>query len=150
MNELFAALYENNWFGLYNQDFPLIFDNLFDNSGYILMGLSFILIPLVCLSLFYFLWKYPYGKIWHWLVWLLVIILIVSGVSYGIANTEIFASNNQALNDALNDASTGYDNYAASLPLKYALFNGALTLVLGFLYSLVLKQISKIQIHLPF
>lgn len=150
MNEIFAALYENKWFGIYNQDYPLIFDSFFDNGGYIKLAMSFILIPLICWLLFYYLWKYPYGRIWHWFVWLLVTIVVVSGVSYGIANAEIFASNNQALNDAIADASTGYENYAATLPLKYALFNGILLLFVGFFYSLVMKQFSKIQIHLPF
>ena len=149
MSDVFATIYET-WFGLFNSTYTLIFNHLFDNGGYIQLGLSFILIPLFCWIIFYFAWRYPYGKIWHWLVWLLITVIIVSGISYGIANTEIFASNNQALNNAIGNPSTGYDSFAVSLPLKYSLINGGLTLIIGFIFSLFMKQFSKIQIHLPF
>jgi len=150
MNRIFAALYENNWFGIYDQNYPLIFDTLYDNGGYVKFGVSFILIPFICWLLFYRAWKYPYGNLLHWLVWLAITIVVVFSTTYGIANMEILASSNQALNNAISNSSTGYAGYSASLPLKYALFNGSLTLVIGFIYSLILKQYSKIQIHLPF
>jgi len=34
--------------------------------------------------------------------------------------------------------------------MKYALSNSLLALVIGFIYSLIMKQFSKIQLHLPF
>jgi len=137
-------------FGIFNNLYFLIFQHLYDNGGYIKLGLSFILIPLVCWVLFYYLWKYPYGKLWHWLVWLAVTVLIVFCAAYGIANTEILGSDNLALNEAIADASTGYGDYAATLPLKYAMANSLLALIIGFIYSLIMKQFSKIQLHLPF
>lgn len=149
MKDLFAPIYEK-MLGIFHQDYVLIFDQLYDKSGYIKLGLSFFLIPLICWFLFYYFWKYPYGKIWHWLVWLFITVVIVSSISYGIANTEIFASDNQALNSAIAASSTGYQKYAEMLPLKYALYNGLLTLIVGFLYCLVMKQKSRIQMHLPF
>ncbi len=149
LNEIFATIYET-WFGLYNADYDLIFATLYDEGGYQKLGLSFVLIPLTCWLLFYYVWKYPYAQLWHWLVWLLITAVIVAGISYGIANTEIFASNNQALNDALADESTNYKNYAETLPLTYSIYNGLFAIVLGFLYSLVMKQFSKIHTHLPF
>lgn len=149
MKEIFATIYEV-WLGLFNQDFDLIFSNLFDNGGYIKMGLSFVLVPLVCFLLFYYLWKYPYGKLWHWLLWLGIIFIIVFGVTYSIASGEIFSSNNQALNDAIADSSTGYQNYGSSLPFKYALWNGMFSIIMGVIYSFFMKRFSKIQIHLPF
>lgn len=148
MREMFATIYET-WFGLFNQAYDLIFRTLFDDGGYIKFGLSFILIPLICWGLFYFAWKYPYGKIGHWLIWLLVTVVFVFGATYAAANISIFASNNQALNDAIADASTGYKDYADKLPLMYAAFNSLLTLIIGLVYSLIMKQFSKIQIHLP-
>jgi len=150
MNELFAAIYENTWFGIYDTNFSLIFATLYDNASYTKLGLSFLLIPLICWLLFYYFWKYPYGKIWHWLAWLFITVVLVSSISFGIANSEIFASNNQALNDAIADSSTGYQGYADSLPFKYALFNGSAALLIGIIYSLLMKQFSKIQMHLPF
>jgi len=149
MKDLFAPIYEL-LFHLYEAKFSLIFDTLYDYGGYIKLGLSFVLIPLVLLLLFYYVWKYPYGKFWHWLVWLGLIAFVVAGTSWGIANNEIFASNNQTLIDALANPESGYGEFAKTLPLKYTLANSILTLGISFIYSLILKQFSKIQIHLPF
>jgi hypothetical protein len=149
MKDIFAPIYET-FFGLYNQAYDLIFRTLFENGGYVKFGLSFIFIPLICWLLFYYVWKYPYGKKIHWFIWLFITCVIVFGVTYSIANIEIFASGNQALKDSISDASTGYKKFADNLPLQYALYNSLLTLVIGFIYSLFLKQFSKIQIHLPF
>ncbi|MCF8299330.1 MAG: hypothetical protein K9J13_17405 [Saprospiraceae bacterium] len=149
MNDIFAIIYET-LFGLYESQFSLIFDTLYENGGYNLLGLTFILIPLIMFAAFYFLWKYPYGKFWHWLLLLLIVFLVTGGISWGISNNEIFLSNNQALIDALADPESGYEEYANTLPIKYALFNGLLSIVAGFIYSLIMKQFSKIQIHLPF
>lgn len=148
MTDIFATLYES-LLNLFNQKFSLIFSVLYDDGGYIKLGLSFILIPLVCWLLFYYLWNDPYGKLWHWLIWLGIISIIVFAVSYGIAKMEIFSSNDQALNNAMADTSTGYQNFAASLPFTYALYNCIFALILGLIYSLIMKQWSKRQIHLP-
>lgn len=148
MKNFFSMVYES-WIGLYNSNFDLIFTNLFEHGGYITLGFTFILIPIILWSIFYFLWKYPYGKLWHWFLWLIVSAIIVSIISYSIANTEIFASGNQALNDAIADETTGYKNYASSLPLSYALYNGLFAIIIGIICSFLMKQISKVQIHLP-
>ncbi len=149
MNELFGTLYDTV-FGIFDNKFFLIFQHLYENGGYIKLGLTFVLIPLVCWILFYYLWKYPYGKLWHWIIWLVVTVLIVLGVTYGIADAAIFGSDNQALNEALADAETGYENYASALPFRYAMANSLLAAILSFIYSLIMKQFSKVQIHLPF
>lgn len=147
MKDLFATLYENI---IYETDYYLIFQNLFDNGGYINFGLIFIFIPLVLFLLFYFAWKYPYTKLYHWLICLILAFIITAGLTWNIANMEIFTSDYQPLNDALNDSASGYMEFAETLPLKYALINGGISIVLGFIYSLFLKQFSKVQIHLPF
>jgi len=150
MKNIFATIYET-WFQLYDSQFDLIFTNvLYRDGGYIMFGLLFILIPLVLWLLFYYLWNYPYGKFWHWLVCLIITMVIVAGSTFGIANNEIFVSNNQALIDALADPESGYEQFAKALPLKYALINVLLTIGIGFIYSLILKQFSKFQVHLPF
>ena len=77
MNEFFGTIYDTV-FGIFANKYFLIFQHLYENGGYVKFGLSFILIPLVCWILFYYLWKYPYGKLWHWLVWLVITVLIVS------------------------------------------------------------------------
>lgn len=148
MKDLFAPIYET-WFGLYNQNYDLIFTTLYNDGGYVKFGLIFTLIPLILWLLFYYVWKYPYGRIWHWLVWLLITFIIVFGLTWGLANSEIFASSNQGLIDALADPTSGYEVYGSSLPIKYALINGSLSIIVSIIYSLIMKQFSKIQIHLP-
>ena len=149
MNNFFATIYETI-FGLYDSQFSRIFDTLYDNGGYNLLGITFIFIPLIMFAGFYFLWRYPYGKIWHWFLWLIIAFLITSSISWGISNNEIFLSDNQALIDALSDPETRYEEYANTLTIKHAFFNGLLSIASGFIWSLLLKPFSKIQIHLPF
>ena len=149
MNEFFGTIYDTV-FGIFANKYFLIFQHLYENGGYIKFGLAFILIPLACWLLFYYLWRFPYGKKWHWILWMVVTVFIVFVTTYIVAGNEITGSENQALNEALADASTGYSDYASTLPMKYALSNSLLALVIGFIYSLIMKQFSKIQLHLPF
>jgi len=149
MKDILAAIYET-LFGLYNQSYDLIFTTLFNEGGYLKFVLSFVLIPLVCWLLFYYVWRYPYGKWWHWLIWLIVVTVIVFGTTWGIANSEILASSNQNLIDAIANPESGYEAYAQTLPMKYATINSILTVALSIIYSFVMKQFSKVQTHLPF
>ncbi len=131
-------------------EFQVIFDHLYDYGGYNKMGFAFIIIPFILFLPFYFLWNYPYGKGWHWLVWTGIILLLTAGITFSIANVEIFASSNQNLIAALDNEQSGYQDFASALPLKFALINVLLSLIVGFLLSLGMKQFSKLQIHLPF
>jgi beta-lactamase regulating signal transducer with metallopeptidase domain len=149
MKEFFASIYETI-FGVFDVKYSLIFSTLYDYGGYIKLGLLFILIPLLFYVIFYFAWNFPYGKFWHWALWLVISCIVVFICTSGLANTEIFASNNQQLTDAINDSESGYKQYASGLPLVYSWINTGLALVLAFIYSLILKQFSKIQMHLPF
>ncbi len=148
--DLLAAIYET-LFGLWNKSYDLIFTTLYNEGGYLKFVLSFVIIPLACWLLFYYVWKYPYGKWWHWLTWLIIITVVVFGTTWGLANSEILASSNQNLIDAIADPESGYEAYAASLPLKYATINSVISVVISILlYTPILKRFSKIQIHLPF
>jgi len=148
IKDLFAPIYET-WFDLFDPAYRLIFSTLYNDGGYIFFGLAFLIIPLVCWLLFYYAWKYPYGKLWHWLLFMLIVIVIVFASTWSIANTEIFASNNQDLIEALNDPDSGYKDYATLLPMKYGMINSLLSLAIGIIYSFIMKQFSKVQIHLP-
>ena len=147
MKDIFAPLYE---LFFYDGNYSVIFDVLYIDGGYITFGLLFILIPLFFNLLFYFVWRYPYGRFWHWLLWNIISTVTVFGITYSCANTAIFGSTDQNLLKALGDTASGYEQYANSLPIKYACLNGCLALLVGFIYSIFLKQFSKIQIHLPF
>ncbi len=149
MKELFGAFYETLW-GIWNQNYQTLFSTLFDFGGYLKLGLLFILVPLLLWLLFYYAWRYPYGRIWHWGLWLVIICGVVFAASWGLAYSEIFSSGNPALSEALNDPASGYAPYAAGLPVTYGLVNTLSSALLGFIYCLILKQFSKIQMHLPF
>jgi hypothetical protein len=149
MKDILAAIYET-LFGLYYQSYDLIFTTLFNEGGYLKFVLSFVLIPLACWLLFYYVWRYPYGKWWHWLIWLIVATVVVFGTTWGIANSEILASSNQDLIDAIADPESGYEAYAQTLPMRYATINSILTVGITIIYSIVMKQFSKVQTHLPF
>lgn len=149
MKDILAAIYET-LFGLYNQSYDLIFTTLYNEDGYLKLVLLFVLIPLACWFLFYYIWKYPYGKWWHWLIWLILVTVVVFSTTWGIANSEILASLNQNLIDAIADPESGYEAYAQTLPMKYARINSILSIVISIFYCFVMKQFSKVQTHLPF
>ena len=149
MKEFSATVYET-WFKLFNQDYNLIFSTLFDDGVYANLVLSLLFISFLFWALFYYFLTYPYGTFLHWIGWLIISALVVAIVTYSLVNAGIFSSSNQSLNDALADSSTGYADFGESLPMKFAFYNGILTLFIGFIYSMVLKQFSKIQVHLPF
>jgi hypothetical protein len=149
MKDLFAAIYETV-FGLYNQAYDLIFTTLYNDGGYSKFVATWVLIPFFCWLPLYWLWRYPYGRWWHWLLWLTVTVILVFGTTWGIANSEIFASSNQDLINAIDDPESGYEAYAKTLPMKYATINSILAVVITIIYSLVMKRFSKSQTHLPF
>ena len=140
---LFSIFYEffEKIFGFYNANFSIVFQNFYQSGGYTTMGLILLFIPLVVLLLFYFLWNYPYGTKIHWSLTVLVIAIIVAGSTYG------------ATRSALESSLTSTENiaeFASLLAINYSLLNGALAVIVSFLYSLGLRPFSKVQMHLPF
>lgn len=149
MNKGFATLYEN-FLGIFDQRFKLIFYTLFEEGSYTYIGLCFIVPAIILLFIFYYVWSYPYGKFWHWLFWLLVITLVTFGLTWSLSNEFIFNSSSKQLDALLGDPNSGYEEYALTLAVKYALWNAGFSIILGFIYSLLMKQFSKVQTHLPF
>jgi len=129
--------------------YNLIFAHLAEQAVYLRFELLLVLIPLVCWFLFYFVWKYPYGKIKHWIVWLIITVVILFLATHNVAHKAIFDSHNMALNESIADTSTGYDNFASSLPGKFAFINSMLGLIISIIYCFIMKQFSKVQTHLP-
>lgn len=145
-------LYENieNLLNIYKIDFDYIFQTMFENGTYNYLGLVFIFVPLVLLLAFYLIWKYPYGKLWHWILYVIIIAVIVGAVSWQVTYSAIFNSGIIELEELINSNTDGYADFAFSLLPKYALINSVLAIFVSFIYSLILKRFSKIQIHLPF
>ena len=149
MKEFFAMLYDT-WIGIYNSSYQLIFDQLMASDSYTYFALIFIGVPLVILILFYFFYNNPYAKWWHWLIAVAISALIVWIATRQVAYTSIYETSNMALNGALADQKSGYDAYARPLPFDYAHYNAGMSLIISFIWSMLLRPFSKIQKHLPF
>jgi hypothetical protein len=148
LSDWFGFIYDRV-FNIYNVNFQTpVFQYFFDSGFYVKLGLIFIFIPLVLMAIFYFFWKYPYGKWLHWLIWYVVTILVVLGGTFGYANQFINASNAQEMITCYNVHECA--EYIKGLPMEYAKTNAFLGLIVGFIGSLILKQFSKVQTHLPF
>ncbi len=141
---IFPSFYEffENIFGIYDDRFSIVFQNFYQYGGYNDMGLLLIGVPLIISGLFYLVWKYPYGTIFHWIIMIVITACIAAGSTYG--TTRL------ALADSLISPDPNIVDFTNLLVLKYTLLNALLSLLVSFLYSLVLKQFSKVQMHLPF
>jgi hypothetical protein len=141
---IFAPFYElfEQVFGIFDNQFSMVFQTFFEKGGYNNMGMLLLFIPLIFLLLFYLLWKFPYGNFWHWLIYLGVIALIVGASTFG--------SVRLTLAKFLVDSNPLIADFTGNLVLKYAILNACLSLIISFIYSLILSRFSKVQMHLPF
>ena len=146
----FLVLFYEKFLGLFNQDYYLIFEALKEYNGYLYMFLSFTIIPLLIFILFYLLYKNPYAKLLHWVITLVFSAVATGIVAWWIANNQIFNSYSPDLIEALSDPELHYEEYAKGLCRQYAIYLFVLSLIMGFIYSLIIKRFSKNQIHLPF
>jgi len=147
-SQLFGAIYDTI-FGIFNVNFHVpVFKFFFESGFYIWLGLIFIMVPLAFMFVFYYLWFYPYGQWWHWLILFVIAILVVFGTTYGYSRSFILGSNAPEMIGCYNVPACS--DYIQSLPMKYAWVNTILGIVVGFISSLLLKQGSKVQTHLPF
>lgn len=153
MRDFFAMIYEIEGL-IYEQNYFLLFKELYRGNGYILLGLSMVFIPLLLFMLFYWdsrlPWGNPYRKKFNWIIWLVFTAAVVGGVSYAILYPALFNSGDPALIQAMSDPTTGYYVFAEKLTVHLSVLNGAYSLVTGFLWSLLLKQKSVLHIHIPF
>jgi len=140
MNNIYEFF--ENAFGIYDNQFSMVFGTLFDKGGYNSMGMILILIPLGFLSLFYLLWKYPYATHWHFLIFVGIISLTVAVLTY--------SSVSLTLAKLLIHSNPEIADFTKALVLKYAILNAFLSLVVSFICSLFLRGFSKVQKHLPF
>lgn len=151
MSSIFAPLYE---LFIYDPNYQLIFDQLYEGTGYFIMGIIFIFLPAVIMMTFYWDYKFGYrnpywGRI-AWFIWLILAVIISSVLTYASAYNFIFGSDNAPLNMALNDPNLNYDGYASWLVWMYTIINGIGSAITAFFHSLWLKQFSKLHIHIPF
>jgi hypothetical protein len=63
---------KTNYSGCGTRNLNLFSINYIMKGGILPWADIFIFIPIIGMALFYFLWQYPYARLWHWLVWLAV------------------------------------------------------------------------------
>ena len=138
-----AGFYEffEDVFDIFIDQFSYIFDHIYDNNGYGIMFLILIVIPLVTFVLFYYVYRNPYATRTHWALLLVLTALIVAGSTFGYSR--------ELLIDYILSGDSDEEGYALKLTLFYSALNGGLSLIVGILWSLLLKQWSKLYMHLP-
>lgn len=146
MKDFFASIYEQI---LYDGRFQLIYDAMYNDQGYILLGVIFLLVPLLIMAIFYFERWLPYMKSWHWILALVIIVAIVFGSTVGIFNVTILGTGDQQLSSNLANTDSGYYEHATILRYYYGALNSIYALIVSFIYSLVFKRFSKLHSHLP-
>lgn len=146
MKNFFASIYENV---LYDSTFDLIYTAMYNNQGYIFIGLAFILIPLAIMAIFYFDRWLPYLKNWHWVITAIIVSCLVFAATVGIFNITIFGTPDQQLASLIANPDSGYYEHASALKYYYGLYNALLAFIVSVIYSAIFKQFSKLHSHLP-
>jgi len=138
-----APFYEffEEFFDIYIGIFSYIFTHIYDNSGYGMMFLILIGIPLLFFFIFYYLCRNPYFTKTSWAIVLGISALFVIGITY--------VCSRQLLVDYIFSGELDEEDYALNLTLFYSFLNGCLSLFVGIIWSLFLKQWSKLYMHLP-
>lgn len=147
LSNFFGYVYDSI-FNIYNANISNVFNYFFDSGFYVIMGTMFVLIPALLMSVFYFIWKNPYGKWYHWLIMLAIIVIVVAISTYGYAESFINYSNAQVMSDCYNDDFC--QSLIKDLPFDYAIANFASSALISIVFSIIFKQFSKLQAHLPF
>jgi hypothetical protein len=129
--------------------YPLVDYTLDESNTYLkLLFLCFVL-PIFYWLMFYKFYSNPYAKLFHYLIALSLSLVFIGTLSYTLVNEALWGSNNQALNDLLASDQAAIE-IADALPMYLCIYNMLIAAFVGFLYSIFLKRLSKIQMHLPF
>ncbi|MDZ7718039.1 MAG: hypothetical protein U5K72_04360 [Balneolaceae bacterium] len=146
MKDFFASIYEQI---LYDGKYQLIYDAMYNDQGYVAIGLMFILIPLAIMAIFYFERWFPYLRGWHWVIAVVVGLIIVFASTVGVFNLTILGTGDQQLAAAIANPDSGYYEHASVLRYYYGLYNVLLAFIVSLLYSILFKRFSKLHSHLP-
>jgi hypothetical protein len=142
--DLFASIYQffENLLGLFNQDYSIIFEDIYALGVYTKMGFSCLIVPVIVMAIFYYLYQNPYATILHWGVGLIIGLVIIAMITVNILRLDLAV---YLLDD--DPAVSGFTN---KLIVSYTFINVFLGGIIGFLASLLLRLNSKVQMHLPF
>lgn len=147
LSDFFGYVYDSI-FNIYDANISNVFNYFFGSGFYVIMGTIFVLIPAILMAVFYFLWKNPYGRWFHWLITLTITVIVVAISTYGYANYFINYSNAQDMLNCYADETC--QSLIKDLPFDYAIANLVSSAVISIVLSVIFKQFSKLQAHLPF
>lgn len=137
LNDLFARLYELLSF------FDGFSDDMYSNNLYLPIGLCMILIPIVCLAVYYYVVNaVKYSKWWHWLIFVLILCGINFGIAYGISF--------QNIHDMYIDLNTEPDYGLATCCFSFSMINVFWCFLVSFVWSMIIKWGSTNCRRTPF
>ena len=137
MNDFFA-----NWYELLGS-FEGFSDDMFYNSLYLPIGLCVVLIPIVFLTLYYYvLNSAKYNRWWHWLLLVVVLCVVNFGISYLVSYRNIM----NIYIDMNSEPSYTLGTYCFS----FSLINLLWCFVVSFIWSLIIKWGSNNCRRTPF
>ncbi len=84
MNDLIATIYEG--FGIYDGTYS---DYLFKEQYYTIIGYILFFAPFALIAIFYYAIDFVFGKLWHWLLYVLVTTIISSITIYLILSGQL-------------------------------------------------------------
>ena len=135
MNDFFANLYE---LLSYNQGFS---DDMYGNNLYVPIGICMVLVPVVLLTLYYYVLNSSrFNRWWHWLLLVVIICVINFGIAFGISYGSILNMH--------GTPEVGYPLLADSLGFSFV--NVLWTIVISFVWSMIIKWGSSQCRRTPF
>lgn len=84
MSEIFVFFFEPEF--LFTEPYS---SDLYNGSGYTLLGLTMLLTSVITMAVFYYLWNPIFGRWYHWMLTMIIAAAIAFGASYGILNEEL-------------------------------------------------------------
>lgn len=137
MNNFFA-----NWYELLGF-FEGFSDDMFDNSLYLPIGLCMVLIPIVFLTLYYYVLNSArFNKWWHWLLLVVVLCVVNFGISYLVSYRNIL--------NVYTDMNSEPSYALGTCCFSFSIINVLWCFVVSFIWSLIIKWGSSSCRRTPF
>lgn len=137
MNDLFANVYE------FLCDFGDFSDLMYYNDLYIPIGICMFLIPIVLLTVYYYvLNSVKFNKWWHWLLLVVIICAINFGIAFGISYRNI--------SDIYMDQNTLPSYPLGTYSFSFSMINVLWSFVVSFVWSMIIKWGSSNCKRTPF
>lgn len=137
MNDFFA-----NWYELLGF-FEGFSDDMFDNSLYLPIGLCMVLIPIVFLTLYYYVLNSArFNKWWHWLLLVVVLCVVNFGISYLVSYRNIL--------NVYTDMNSEPSYALGTCCFSFSIINVLWCFVVSFIWSLIIKWGSSQCKRTPF